>query len=749
MKHSMRIHNLTSGLLILVLFGACAGYASARQISLRNAHLLVSVRTADGAYEIRAKGSSQPVMISRVAAEVNHRWVSSSSYPIRRESETTFHDALGAGHQIVVSFTGLNGRPELDYVLRLYNHQPYGSIEVTVRNTTSNTIQVQSIRSVEAIGKPIVNFGGTERADRVLSGSFSEDRPPVHIYDLGQEPVYLGWDRFGKELSPVQLGVGSQLIYNRTSGKSLLLAALTSRRWLTLLRLGVASSDTAGARIASYAVDSTGTTEIERRESLDGAPAEDQIELSLPVGPGEELASERLMFATGSNYHEQLEAYGKAIRVLHHARVESPNLMGWWSWAVYFAGVNERDVSENAHWLAKNLKPLGYDYMLIDDGYEYARGDYTKPNPTNFPRGMRSIGEMLHHLGLKLGVWTAPFEVSERAWVYQHHKDWLVHDRDGKPIRIYQPDFEPLYVLDTTNPGAQNYLRKTYQTMVRKWGVRYIKLDFMDDAAIEGYRYGPDVTALEAQRIGLRVIRDAVGQHVLLDKDGSPMLNPVGLVDEGRISLDTSHSFHTTKAVATGIAARYYMNRNFFVSDPDAFEVSEQLEPHQVSAPLTLNEAQASIVLAALSGGMFEIGDNLPLLGTQPARLALLKNTGLLEIVRLERAATPVDLMSYSSQDGQPSIFLLRETNRQTMLAVFNWTDQPRSHQLSLADLGLPATGAYKAIDSLNQGRPVALTGGVLRLRNQPPRSVLLIKIIDTSVPASPHDSNVSNSTRK
>ena len=54
------------------------------------------------------------------------------------------------------------------------------------------------------------------------------------------------------------------------------------------------------------------------------------------------------------------------------------------------------------------------------------------------------------------------------------------------------------------------------------------------------------------------------------------MLNPVGLVDAGRISQDTGHTFEATRDAASGVAARYYMNRNFFIADPDAFTVSTQ-----------------------------------------------------------------------------------------------------------------------------------------------------------------------------
>ena len=138
----------------------------------------------------------------------------------------------------------------------------------------------------------------------------------------------------------------------------------------------------------------------------------------------------------------------------------------------------------------------------------------------------------------------------------------------ARPIhteRIWGQKSDMLYALDTTHPAAQQYLRQTYTTLVREWGVRFIKLDFMDSSAIEGFEVPPrNTTALEALRMGLEVIRDAVGNDVILDKDGSPMLTPVGLVHTGRISADTSHSFQGTKTSASGIAARFYMHRTFF-----------------------------------------------------------------------------------------------------------------------------------------------------------------------------------------
>src|SRR2546426_9117108 len=115
-------------------------------------------------------------------------------------------------------------------------------------------------------------------------------------------------------------------------------------------------------------------------------------------------------------------------------------------------------------------------------------GNTQLPTPASFPDGMRPLGDVVRHLGLTFGVWTAPFEVSERAWVYHNHPDWLVHNASGKPVHLghVTENKDQLYALDPTNPGAQEYLRQTYATLVNDWGVRYIKTDFMDDSCVEG-----------------------------------------------------------------------------------------------------------------------------------------------------------------------------------------------------------------------------------------------------------------------
>lgn len=719
---------------IALLVGSFAVPASAKAKKKTSAEsyaahsIGVSISPSDGSYTIFDPATKKTILHAQVAAEIDNHWVKAADYP-QHSSAPAAPDDLGSKTALTITNTGLSGKPDLIYSLALHSDPDFVTITVNVKNTGSNALTVQALRPVESIGSEIADLGGSEASDRVLSDSFSEDRPGMKIHDLNDAT------------DGMHRAVGSQLIYNRDTKRNLFLAALSSEKFLTILRLHVDQG-----HIKAYEVDSTGTTEMEKENSVQYSPAEDQVELSLPVAPGAELSSERLLVASGTDYLSEMDNYGRLIRQLHHPREIGFSPAGWWSWTAYYFGLNQGTALTNAEWLSQNLKDLGYNFFHIDEGYQYARGEYTTPDANLYPGGMREFQSKVRELGLTPGIWTAPFEVSERSSVFENHKDWLVHNASGQPIHagwvLEEKRVDPLYALDSTNPGAQEYLRKTYWTLAKVWGIRYIKLDFMDDSAIEGFYYKPNTTGLEAQRIGLQVIREAVGDGVLLDKDGSVMLNPVGLVDTGRISQDTGHTFESTRDAATGVAARYFMNRNYYVADPDAFTVSRQTvdeqEWHGGKHPLSLDEAKASIALAAVTGGMYEIGDDLPTLGEDADRVALVKNQDLMNMARLGRSSIPLDLMSYSTEDGMPSIFLLKQSKRQAMLTVFNWTENPTNHKFDLArDLGLQLHGHNQVVDVFD-AQPAGENLDSLDV-SLPPHSAKVLKIIDTSVePAAP-----------
>lgn len=657
---------------------------------------------------LRGDASSSPLFRSAIEFETGGVWVRTSDYPQRSEASEEFHDAIGQGIRTTVVFAGRPQTPALSLEIVNYRDRAWATISIKLSNRTGSPVPVSRIRILEVADSGVTSIVGDPAQTRVLSDSYSEDTPVLRIHN------------FAAGLPSDGLAVGSQLVYNRQSHQSFFAGVLTSRKWLTVFHL----------TSSGYTADCEGTTELTTGKSLDVTRPQDSVTLQLEIPPGGELDSERLAISTQSDYLESLRQYGVFVRLLHNARANAPAPWGWWSYTAFYNKLSDGLTATNAAWLSAHLRDKGYNYLHLDEGYNFARGEYTTTDPDRFPQGMEDLARRITRLGLVLGVWTAPFEVSERSWVYRNHKDWLVENDRGDPIHIGRE----LYALDTTNPGAQDYLRETYSTLVHRWGVGYIKMDFMEESAVEGKRYRANTSAMEALLIGLGIIRDTVGDDVILDKDGSPMLAPVGIVDAGRLSNDTEHSFAGTFDAATGIAARFYMNRNFFIADPDAFCVSNNRskDPHWGELkPLTFEEAKAAIALAAMAGGMFEDGDDLPALGNEKERIALLTNPQLLKLVRLQRSATPLDLMTYAPEDRQPSLFWTRESARQSILAVFNWSEAEQRHNIPFPQLGI-AGKAWRA-EEIFSAAGVKLSGQMLSV-DQPAHSVRVIRLVNRAV---------------
>jgi len=106
-------------------------------------------------------------------------------------------------------------------------------------------------------------------------------------------------------------------------------------------------------------------------------------------------------------------------------------------------------------------------------------------------------------------------------------------------------------------------------------------------------------------------------------------------------------------------------------------------------------------------------------------------------MAKLGRAAIPFDLLTYRSEDEQPSVFLLHEDARQSILAVFNWTEQPRSHHFSLSELGLADGRAYDLEGIFDPGHRSSAQGDSIEVE-QPAHSAKVLKIIDRLLPPAP-----------
>lgn len=125
--------------------------------------------------------------------------------------------------------------------------------------------------------------------------------------------------------------------------------------------------------------------------------------------------------------------------------------MGWNSWNTFACDVDENLIKEMARMMVESgMKDAGFIYVNIDDCWHGERDSlgFIHPHPERFPSGMKALGDYIHSLGLKFGIY------SDAGW----------QTCGGKP-------------------GSRGY---EYQDALQyaKWGVDYLKYDWCNTNAL-------------------------------------------------------------------------------------------------------------------------------------------------------------------------------------------------------------------------------------------------------------------------
>ncbi|HTC50229.1 MAG TPA: glycoside hydrolase family 27 protein [Candidatus Aquilonibacter sp.] len=83
--------------------------------------------------------------------------------------------------------------------------------------------------------------------------------------------------------------------------------------------------------------------------------------------------------------------------------------MGWNSWNKFGCNVSEDMIKSMADAMVKSgMKDAGYQYVNIDDCWQVSRdaNGNIVADPQRFPHGMKAVGDYIHSLGLKFGVYS-------------------------------------------------------------------------------------------------------------------------------------------------------------------------------------------------------------------------------------------------------------------------------------------------------------------------------------------------------
>jgi len=390
--------------------------------------------------------------------------------------------------------------------------------------------------------------------------------------------------------------------------------------------------------------------------------------------------------------------YVPNYRTIDRKRCPTPPT-GWMSWNVYFDTAGEKENLEEARVGARYLKPFGLEIWSIeswqDNSPRLPVSDFhnltLRASPEKFPHGMKWLASEIRALGFRPGIWTVPWGTGDEKY-YQAHREWFLHDTDGKPMR----NWNGRYLLDPSQAQVRRQMEESHRTMSAEWGYEFFKIDGMGFSARFFER--PEVRAAFREPVSypfplcIEALRRGIGQdRVFLACMGSYTGAEMAWVDAARLGADIVHpneppywKNYLNQARIT--QAQLFTHNIVRYSDPDTLLVGE-------AAPL--NTARIATTVVALPGQLTFFGDKLGQL--PPARMRLLQQALPVCDVR------PLDLVPNPELKPIWDLKIRRPFASWDVVSLFNWNDQPGEIKLVFAELGLSHEKEYLVYDFWNR----------------------------------------------
>jgi len=423
--------------------------------------------------------------------------------------------------------------------------------------------------------------------------------------------------------------------------------------------------------------------------------------------------------------------------------------MGWNSWDSYGTTVKEADVKANAQWLAQNLKPFGWQYVVVDmewfvtnptpagnsansqfsiDGY----GRYT-PAANRFPSaaegaGFKPLAEYVHSLGLKFGIHILrgiPKQAVKSNLPIAGSSFHAADAADASDTCPWNPDN---YGVDASKPAAQAYYDSIAQ-LYASWDVDFIKADCISSRPYKG-------DEIRLLSLALR----KTGRPIALSL--SPGAAPLEKVEEmrlyaqsWRISDDIWDLWHSTVDYPQGLGDQFPRAAKWAsLSQPGHWPDADMLALGYLGpAPgwgtarqtrLTHDEQKTLLTLWCMFRSPLMMGGNLP--SNDAWTTSLLTNSEVIEVDQHSTGNRP------ALTTDKTVVWLARDASKDSdYLAVFNLTDSSDSVEYAWKDLGLPGM-RYKTRD-LWEHKDLGLAGSLTV--TLPPHGAVLYSLTPVANP--------------
>ncbi len=388
--------------------------------------------------------------------------------------------------------------------------------------------------------------------------------------------------------------------------------------------------------------------------------------------------------------------------------------MGWNSWDGYGATITEDQVKATADAFAKNLKPFGWQYVVVDAEWyvtnpiaegnskssQYtmdAFGRYT-PAPNRFPSslpgaGFKPLADYLHSLGLKFGIHILRGIPKKSVEANLPIANSSYHASDAADTNDTCPWNPDNYGIDASKPGGQAYY-DSIAALYASWGVDFLKVD-----CIASHPYRGD----EIRMLSVAIAK--TGRPIVLSLSPGPA--PIEKLGEfrkyaqmWRISNDIWDLWHSTSDYPQGVGDQFANAAKWAgLAQPGHWPDADMLPLGQLGpAPgwgtpratrLTHDEQRTLVTLWCIFHSPLIIGGDLTKMDDWT--LSLLTNPEVLAVdqqATRSRAAVSTDAMA----------IWIADTESGEDVAIFNLTNAPQKVRADWPSLGLPA-GSYELRD--------------------------------------------------
>lgn len=324
------------------------------------------------------------------------------------------------------------------------------------------------------------------------------------------------------------------------------------------------------------------------------------------LAPGGTLELEELTVADGGSLSEAYRPLRAAIEKRYPMRVSPVEPMGWCSWYCYGLDIDKDILARTMTDIRQKAPEL--KIVQIDDGYEKHMGDWLDESDKLGAPASALCRDMADG-GFIPGIWAAPFTAEKDSRLFREHPDWFIQDEDGGPLsadKVTYPGWRagPWVMLDGSHPGARQYLHDVFTVMRRDWGCRYFKLDANTWGALPfGKHYLEDCTSIQAYRMGMAAILDAIGEDSFVLGCNAPLWATLGLVNGMRVSTDIDRNWPIVRQVAHECLYRQYQHGSFWINDPDCCVVQGEA--------LTEEEKRFHLAYQMAVGGVKMVSDRI------------------------------------------------------------------------------------------------------------------------------------------